>query len=97
MRRDEFEGYQTMSVRHTGRIEAIVNGQRCQFNGMTWITPDPELTKLLNGATQLVLKGPTSYETARAVFQSIGVESTARILRFMEGSPETRLPDDATD
>ncbi len=40
-----------MSVPHTGKLRALVNGIACEFNGETWATSDARLLAGLNAAT----------------------------------------------
>lgn len=71
-----------MSLRNSNDLEALVQGHHCHFNGDVWTTPDPELTKMLNGVTELVIRqdGTTSEDIARFVFHMAGLETSARIL-----------------
>jgi hypothetical protein len=41
-----------MSVPHTGRLIAIVEGLECRFDGDHWETPSRVITRALNEATE---------------------------------------------
>ena len=87
-----------MSLPHTGKLEAIVNGVPCQFNGNVWTTPDAELTKLLNGMMEYVVKHhATIDEIAKSVFRAARLEASARILHYESDVWPGDLPDGAVD
>ena len=87
-----------MSLPHTGQLEAIVNGVRCQFNGDVWTTPDAELAARLNAEMESVAKHhATIDEVANSVFRRARLESSAKILHYKSDVWPTELPDGAID
>jgi hypothetical protein len=72
-----------LSIPHTGRLVAEIDGQRCTFDGNHWKCPLAELAAMLNEATITQPKQHYSVEgVAKGVFYHLGLESRARILEF---------------
>ena len=88
----------SMSLPHTGQLEAIVNGVPCHFNGDAWTTPDAALTARLNAEMEFVAKHhATIDEVANCVFRRARLEASAKILHFKCDVWPSELPDGAID
>lgn len=87
-----------MSIPHTGKLEAIVNGHRCSFDGDSWITPEADLTAVLNDATKTSPKTHFSIlERARHVLNKTALLPYTQILSVEFDQWKTEIPDDAID
>lgn len=89
-----------MSVPHTGRLVAIVEGQRCMFDGNRWISPGlpTAVPELLNQATETA---PTTHfdihQLARHVLRKAGFEGRYTILEWQSDTWGDELPPEAVD
>lgn len=87
-----------MSVPHTGKLVAIVRGLRCEFDGNTWQTPDPDLTAELTDARA---SSPVTHfsidELAGHIFYKLGLTASARIVSVEHDAWQTEIPGDAID
>lgn len=87
-----------MSIPHTGKLTAIVNGDICQFDGNRWVTPKPHLTAALNDATE---SSPNTHysiqEIAENAFHKVGLLKVSKMVSVESDAWKTHLPDDAID
>lgn len=87
-----------MSVPYTGRLVAEIRGERCLFDGNSWETPDPSLTRSLNEATAGAPKHHHTIDSvARYVFWTLGLEAVARITAYSCDSWPEDIPPGAVD
>lgn len=87
-----------MSVPHTGRIEAEIQGRRCSFDGDAWSAADSSLAETLNLVTEMVPKTHyTIQEIAEAVFRRAGLAGSARIISARNDNWTEELPEGAVD
>jgi hypothetical protein len=86
-----------MSVPHTGRLIAEIDGRRCEFDGDLWVTPSPALSDLLNFATDHAPKTHyTIKEVAQHVFAAAGLQR-ATIIEWKSDDWPEELPPGALD
>ena len=88
-----------MSLPHTGRLSAEVDGIQCTFDGDVWeAAGDPRLSVALDRATAGVPKTHrTIVEVAQAAMAAAGFASRSRILSWEIGDWGEELPDGAID
>lgn len=87
-----------MSIPHTGKLNAIVNGISCQFDGDKWITTDIELSARLNSATDSSPKTHyTIHELAEHILQKTGLFTSSVILFSESDKWDSTIPEDAVD
>ena len=87
-----------MSIPHTGKLIATVNGDTCHFDGDRWITPKPHLTAALNDATESSPKTHYSIqEVAENVFHKVGLLKVSKIVSVKFDVWNNPIPDDAID
>jgi hypothetical protein len=83
---------------HQGKLTAIVRKTPCQFDGDTWTTPDPDLTALLDDATNSTSKTHVGIkELAEIVLRKVNLWDTAKILTAEQATQIPNLPPDAID
>ena len=87
-----------MSIPHTGRLVAEIDGRRCTFDGDVWKGPTPELEAQLNEATIDAPKQHYSIRTrADYVFYILRLTDHARILEAVADAWPNELPPGAID
>ena len=87
-----------MSVPHTGKLTATVNGDTCHFDGDRWTTPKPHLTAALNDATDSSPKTHASIqEIAENVLHKVGLLKNSTIVSIESDSWPYPIPNDAID
>lgn len=87
-----------MSVPHTGKIVAQIDGRRCTFNGDTWSSDDRLLADALNQATRFVPKmHHTIQEIFAAVIRRARLTGSARIISAANDEWTEPLPEGAVD
>ena len=87
-----------MSIPHTGKLTATVNGDTCQFDGDRWTTPKPQLTAALNDATDSSPKTHFSIqEIAENVLHKAGLLKNSKIVSVESDAWANPIPDDAVD
>jgi hypothetical protein len=87
-----------MSIPHTGKLKAEVDGSLCEFDGDCWITPRADLTARLNDATRSAPKTHYSiHELAEHVLSKAGLLKTAKILAVRSDAWPKQLPADAIE
>ena len=87
-----------MSIPYTGRLEAVVNGVPCHFDGDKWLTADAELTLLLNDATDSSPKTHyTIQELAEHVLRKTALLTSSVILSAESDQWDSTIPEDAED
>jgi hypothetical protein len=73
--------YTRMSVRNGNKLEAVISGHKCLFNGEAWISSDPALSDQLNLALAAVPLPRTGLrEVAAEVIYRLGASAVARIV-----------------
>ncbi len=87
-----------MSIPHTGKLTASVNGIDCSFDGDTWLTSDSELTKLLNEVTENSPKTHFSIrELAEHVLNKTSLLAQSKILSSESDKWNSSIPAEAED
>lgn len=87
-----------MSIPHTGRLIAEIEGQRCEFDGDTWRTASVALAALLNRETARTVKQHFSIkEVAERVLADTGLSARARIMEWHNDTWPDELPPGAVD
>jgi hypothetical protein len=87
-----------MSVPHTGRLTAQIDGLRATFNGERWFVSDSNIEALLNSAT---FSSPKTHfdikSLAEHVLTKAGLKARARILEWKADEWPDDLPDGVID
>ena len=87
-----------MSVPNTGKLEAVVNGIPCQFDGTRWTSDDAHLAETLNVALELC---PTQHfdirSLAERVFKTAGLDGRYQITTVNGDTWADQMPEDALD
>ena len=88
-----------MSIPHTGRLAARINGIDCTFDGNTWKSSDSRLAARLNSVMAgLAVTHLSIFEVATNALEHAGLTSAAEILSWEPDSwPPDSLPDGAID
>lgn len=82
-----------MSAKTTTRLEAVIRGHRCFFDGFGWSSSDPALAEKLNLSLAVIpLPLIGLFEVAEEVIHRAGESATARIIRVKEEhAPDAEL------
>jgi hypothetical protein len=87
-----------MSIPHTGRLHAEIDGMTCLFDGDSWNTPDPALTSSLDAITAGTLKHHYGIrEVAERVIAEAGLKDRAIIVDCQNDQWAEDLPPGAVD
>jgi hypothetical protein len=83
---------------HEGKLNAIVRGVACDFDGNTWWTPDDDLRGLLNDATASTPKTHTGIkQLAEIILRKLDLWETAQIISVQQATDIPDLPEGAIE